>query len=233
MSDDEEEYEYDYGSDEEYNYGSDNEEDSEGVDQTEEGTVTVSLKSRLIEIENLFYEGDDLKGDDPLSAMGMFERVVELEASLGEDVKWRFKALQHLVVMYYANGMHNKMVSAYRAMLSYISSVTRNESTEAINIILDSLVSATDVSVLSEMYEITLVALKSANNDRLLFNTNLKLAKVYLQERKLGEVNRLVLLLKRSCQTADGRDDVSKGNLLLEVYSVEIQLCSLLQDIRR
>lgn len=231
MSDDEEEYEYDYGSDEEYNYGSDNEEDCEGADQIEEGTV--SLKNRLIEIENLFYEGDDLKGEDPLSAIAMFERVVELEASLGADVKWRFKALQYLVVMYYASGLHNKMVSAYRAMLSHISSVTRNESTEAINIILDALVSATDVSVLSEMYEITLAALKIANNDRLLFNTNLKLAKVYLQERKLGEVDRLVLLLKKSCQTADGRDDVSKGNLLLEVYSVEIQLCSLLDDIRR
>jgi len=227
MSDDEEEYEYDYGSDEEYNYGSDKEDEDE-ADQ--EGS---SLKSKLIEIENLFYEGDDLKNDDPRSAIGMFEKVVELEASLGTDVKWRFKALQHLVVMYYATGLHHQMVSSYRTMLSHISSVTRNESTEAINIILDALVSSTDVSVLSEMYEITLLALKSANNDRLLFNTNLKLAKVYLQERKLGEVDRLVALLKKSCQTADGKDDVSKGNLLLEVYSVEIQLSSLLNDIRR
>ena len=43
MSDDEEEYEYDYGSDQEYNYGSDDGNNSNGAND------------ELIEIENAFY----------------------------------------------------------------------------------------------------------------------------------------------------------------------------------
>mmetsp|Transcript_31789 Transcript_31789/g.53628 ORF Transcript_31789/g.53628 Transcript_31789/m.53628 type:complete len:462 (-) Transcript_31789:41-1426(-) len=214
MSDDEE-YEYDYGSDEEYDYGSD-----QGDEEGSGGG-----NDQLIEIENSFYEGDDLKSDNPEKAIEMFEKVVELETSLGDQVKWRFKALQHLVVMYFKLEQFDKMVARYRAMLEYISSVTRNECTEAINVILDTLTTATNVSVLSEMYEITLLALKSANNERLWFNTNLKLAKVYLEEGKLSEVDRLISALRTTCQTPDGADDTSKATLLLEVYCLEIQLC--------
>jgi hypothetical protein len=55
MSD--EEYEYDYGSDAEYNYGSEN--GSENGDGDDE----------LIEIENAYYEGDDLKNKNPTEAI--------------------------------------------------------------------------------------------------------------------------------------------------------------------
>lgn len=118
-------------------------------------------------------------------------------------------------------------------MLVYMTSVTRNECTDAINAILDSISSATDVSVLSETYEITLIALKSANNERLWFNTNLKLARVYLEADKLSEVERLIAVLKQSCQLPDGSDDIGKGTHLLEVYCLEIQLCSVTHNVAR
>jgi hypothetical protein len=53
-------------------------------------------------------------------------------------------------------------------MLNYMSSVTRNECTDAINAILDTLSNSTDVTILSKMYEITLEALKISNNERYL-----------------------------------------------------------------
>jgi len=129
--------------------------------------------------------------------------------------------------MYFTTGKFEKMVDRYRSMLNYISSVTRNECTEAINVILDTLATATNMTVLSEMYEITLLALKASNNERLWFNTNLKLAKVYLEEGKLQDVDRLITALKDTCKTPDGADDLSKGTLLLEIYCLEIQLCSV------
>ena len=83
---------------------------------------------------------------------------------------------------------------------------------DAINAILDTITSgSTDVLVLSQMYEITLIALKTANNERLWFNTNVKLARVYLELRKLAEVESIISLLKASCRNADGTDDLSKG----------------------
>jgi hypothetical protein len=60
MSD--EEYDYDYGSDAEYNYGSE-----EGEGNGDEGD------DELIEIENAFYEGDDLKGNQPHEAIKLSE----------------------------------------------------------------------------------------------------------------------------------------------------------------
>jgi hypothetical protein len=36
----------------------------------------------------VFVEGDDLKKDNPTKAITLLERVVELETSMGETVKW-------------------------------------------------------------------------------------------------------------------------------------------------
>ena len=81
-----------------------------------------------------------------------------------------------------------------------MSTVTRNECTDAINAILDAISTATDASVLSTMYEITLEALKSANNERLWFNTNQKLAKIYLDNKRFNDVEVIIDALKRKCQ---------------------------------
>ena len=211
MSD--EEYEYDYGSDADYDYGSDQENQEEVADD-------------LVEIENSFFEADDIRTEEQSNAIELFEKVVRLEEARGDAVKWRFKALQHLVVLYFLTRKSTLMIDKYRHMLLLISSVTRNECTDAINVVLDAISAGTDVDALSQMYEITLEALKTANNERLWFSTNLKLARVYLEGGKISDVERVLLLLKETCQHPDGSDDLSKGSALLEVYCVEIQLCS-------
>lgn len=226
----------DYGSDDDQGSGDDEEEDDD-----------------LIEIENSFYEGDDYIKEDPKRAVELFEKVVELETARGDEVTWRFKALQKLVKVHFNLKEYTKMVGRYRDMLVYMSEVTKNECTESINAILDILLAATDAHVLSEMYMITLEALKSAKNERLWFNTNLKLAKLYLDSDKFTEVERILELLKKSCQLSDGTDDMSKGTFLLEAYCLvggrswiithdypltcsfiqEIQLCSATRDAAR
>ena len=187
----------------------------------------------LIEIENSFYEGDDCIKDDPRQAAELFEKVVELETARGDEVVWRYKALQKLVIVHFNLKEYAKMISRYRDMLIYMSEVTKNECTESINAILDALLSATDPHVLSEMYEITLEALKRAKNEKLWFSTNLKLAKLYMDSNKISEVERILVTLKKSCQNSDGSDDLSKGSLLLEAYCLEIQLCTATRDTAR
>ncbi len=142
----------------------------------------------------------------------------------------RFKALQNLVVLYFGLHMHQNMIDRYRSMLAYLSLVTRNECTDAINVILDAISTATDTNVLSQMYEITLLALKTSNNERLWFHTNLKLTRVYLEANRLSEMEKLLTVLKQSCQLPNGSDDPSKGGYLLEVYCLEIQLCSVTKN---
>lgn len=189
-----------------------------------------------------------MKIENKEQAIEMFEKVVELE-SKGHEIKWlillvslsfnniigniycrRFKALQELVILYYAFNKVTEMVDNFKKMLSYISHVTRNECTDAINNVLDTISSVKDLNALSQMYELTLAALKNANNERLWFNTNLKLSRVYLESKRFNDVDRIVTELKKSCQLANGEDDPNKGTSLLEVYCLEIQLCTLTQQ---
>jgi hypothetical protein len=74
MSD--EEYDYDYGSDAEYDYGSDA--DNNGGNDGED---------ELIEIENCFYEGEDLIKENPEGAVELFNKVIQLETA-HEVIKW-------------------------------------------------------------------------------------------------------------------------------------------------
>lgn len=207
----------------------------------------------------------DVMAENPKKAIELFEKVVEMESALGDTVKWRFLALQHLVTLNFTLGSYEDMLKRYRAMLTHMASVTRNECTDAINAILD-VISPTnaaagtsssgkaanadsqnsssnsskiakpkiDSEVLSEVYKITLLALKNSNNERLWFITNQKLAKLYLDSSKFQEVEELLVLLKKSCRTSDGLgDDPSKGTYLLEIYSLEIQLCVLTSNSMR
>jgi hypothetical protein len=44
--------------------------------------------SILLSFYKFHAEGDDLKTDDPKKAIEMFERVVQMETELGDQVKW-------------------------------------------------------------------------------------------------------------------------------------------------
>lgn len=39
----------------------------------------------------IFIEGDDLRSENPAKAIGMFEKVVEMETEQGDQVKWYVK----------------------------------------------------------------------------------------------------------------------------------------------
>lgn len=83
------------------------------------------------------------------------------------------------------------------------------------------------------MYEITLEALKNAKNESMWFNTNLKLAKLYIESKRTQDIERLITVLKKSCQLPDGSDDESKGMYLLEIYCIEVQMCAIASDMNR
>jgi COP9 signalosome complex subunit 2 len=214
MSDDEE-YEYDYGSD---------------MEEEEEEEVN----DGAIEIENKFYEAEDLKSENAVQAMKLLNEVIALEQERGTEVKYRFQALQHLVTINVKLGSLDESLAKYRAMLEIMSLVTPNERTDAINVILDSISTlSTESPMLCQMYEITLEALKGANNARLWFNTNQKLAKIYIDTGDHPKVEAIIKEMKAHCQLPDGTDDSSKGTYLLEVYNLEIQLCAATRDAAR
>lgn len=186
-----------------------------------------------IQIENTFYEADDNKQNHPEQALEQFQRVVTLEAQRGTEVVWRFKALQNIVILCARIGRFDEMAGRYRDLLSHMDQVTRNDASEAINTVLDSVSSASDLTKLETIYELTLDALKATANQRLWFSTSVKLAKLHLEMGDVQKLQRLVRTLHKTCQKPDGTDDVSKGSHLLEVYALEIQMCTVMKNSLR
>ena len=144
----------------------------------------------------------------------MFEKVVKLELEAGIEIKWRFKALEALVVLTHRLGDFASMVERHQEMLEYISksSVTRNECTSAINTVLEAISGASaDPGTLSKIYEITLSTLKqSSNNERLWFQTYVRYGKACLRAKEFSQLTKVVHDLHQSCQLEDGSDDPTK-----------------------
>jgi len=209
----------------EFEYESDD--DPYGGAEEEEGD------EEAIQIENTFYEADDNKQNYPEQALEQFLLVVTLETKKGQDVVWRFKALQNIVILCARLGKFDDMAQRYRELLSYMDQVTRNDASEAINTVLDSVSSASDLSKLETVYELTLEALRATANQRLWFSTSVKLAKLHLEMNDVQKLQRIVKTLHKTCQKPDGSDDVSKGSHLLEVYALEIQMCTLTKNSLR
>jgi COP9 signalosome complex subunit 2 len=236
MSDSEEEYEYDYGSDAD----SMPDDDVSGSDKSgDEGSAEnekKSVKKIKIEIENSFYEGEDIEEENPTEAIRLFEQVVklenEIEAEGGGTAEWRFKALQHIVELSYRLKKYTEMLIQYKIMLNNMQNVTRNDCTDALNSVLETISNSKDDNMLAEMFNVTLEALKTANNERLWFTTTLKLAKLYLHDidNKCSQIEDLMSTLKQTCQLPDGSDNPAKASNLLEIYSLEIQFCRLTRN---
>jgi hypothetical protein len=81
------------------------------------------------------------------------------------------------------------------------------------------------------MYELILNNLK-ASNERLWFATCCRLAKIYLNDKNYIQMEKLLQEMKQTCKLPGmERDqgymsfDKQKGNLLMELFSLEIQMC--------
>lgn len=81
------------------------------------------------------------------------------------------------------------------------------------------------------MYQITLEVLK-VNNERLWFNTCLRLGRIYLDMKNFDALDNLITELKESCRLPNDPNnfDQSKANLLQDVFALEIQMCSLTKN---
>ncbi|QDZ22824.1 subunit 2 of COP9 signalosome complex [Chloropicon primus] len=176
-----------------------------------------------VDIENQYYHAkESLEGNEYEEALEGFAAVVDMQE---EKQEWGFKALKQIVKLRFKLQQYDKMMEAYREMLTYVkSSVTRNDAEKKINSLLDFVSSSTSTELLQEFYDITLQALQDAKNERLWFKTNLKLCGLYFQTKDFGRLTRTLKELHKSCKREDGTDDVKKGTQLLEIYAIEIQM---------
>ena len=134
------------------------------------------------------------------------------------------------------------MVLKTKDLLRMSKTEAKAEVEEAINKILETVNNKlTDNQKRKEMYTLILEDLK-VSNERLWFNTSLRMGAIYMETDDLQNLNDMLLLLKTACKTADAMNDdlldvdvydMSKGNHLLEVFALEIQMCIKTKETRR
>ena len=130
-----------------------------------------------------------------------------------------------MVKICFSLGDTENALKYYNELLTYTTrAVTRNYSEKSINNILDKISLSSDTAFMERFYGITLTALEEQQNERLWLKTNLKLAKLWLDRREYGRLNKILRLLHKACQNEEGEDDQSKGTHLLEVCAIEIQM---------
>ena len=215
-------------------YGNEAEEEFE-CEWPDEDPNNEEIQGPEIELQNTFYTAEDLKRGKPAEALEMFETVILLAESLDDEVKFRFQALQNIVVLSAQLGQLENMVAKQSLLLKMVNKVAREDLSDAVNAVLDAVanyLSATP-EFQSRMYKMTLDVLKS-NNERLWLTICMRLAKIYMDMNNFQLLDALLNDLKESCRLPNQTAlDQSKSNLLLEVYALEIQMCTAAKNNAR
>ncbi|OSD06138.1 PCI-domain-containing protein [Trametes coccinea BRFM310] len=179
------------------------------------------------DVENMYYTAKSKKEDNPEQALKEFRAIVDKEEEKGD---WGFKALKQSTKLLFLT-LHRpaEALKTYTELLPYTkSAVTRNYAEKTINNILDyvggSKSGPVDVEILERFYEATKAALAEAKNDRLSAKTNLKLAKLWLDRKEYGRLQKILQELYRSTIGENADDQAQKGTQLLEIYALEIQM---------
>ncbi|CBZ54620.1 YALI0F16874p, related [Neospora caninum Liverpool] len=90
-------------------------------------------------MENAFYEAQDIRHTNPRAALRLYQSVVEKEEAQSATSTWRFRALLNVVLIHAELREFDSAASAYARLLPLMRHVTRNETSDAINAVLEAL----------------------------------------------------------------------------------------------
>lgn len=188
-----------------------------------------------MDIENKYYNAKQMKTDDPTEAISEFLEVPKMEEQKGD---WGFKGLKQAIKLEFALGLFDHAVVHYKELLTYVkSAVTRSYSEKSINNMLDYIEKTADDSTaykcMEEFYSLTLDTFQATNNERLALKTNVKLAKLFLDQKDYTALSNKVREIHKACLREDGTADPGKGTYSLEAYALEIQMYAELKNNKR
>lgn len=183
-------------------------------------------------MENTYYNAKGQREEDPKEALENFEMLLEMEETKGT---WGFKGLKQIIKLLFKGKQYDKLSEKYKQLLGYMSVVNRSDMEKAINNVLNLVSTDTsNMKVLEKIYSITINTLKNdTSNDRLCFNTKIKLGSLYCETGDLKKLSDIIKELKKWCHNEDGTEDKKKSSQLLDVYVLEIQMYTVEYDRKR
>lgn len=157
-----------------------------------------------------------------------------MEESKGTDVTWKFKCLLNIIQLKCKITNFQNLKENITQIIKIMNTVSRNDSNDAISNIIESLTQLKESShnaFAQEMLDHLLSALEII--DHLWISASLKLGRIYLRFGDFVRLENIIHLFKIKCQTSEGIIDDKKSGALLELYSIEIQICIAQKDHQR
>lgn len=135
------------------------------------------------ELENLFFEADDIKKNNPSKSIELFENIIIVEESItSKDFKWKFKCLQNIIQLKAGLGRFEEITEDISRLAEVLNTVSRNVSNEAVFGIIECLNSA-EPHLSAKIMDHLLSILEQ--HQHLWMSAALRLAQNYL---KIGEL---------------------------------------------
>lgn len=249
MSDDEDEYSYEYDDDMD-------EDTFEYTDEEEEAD------DAEVALENAYYNAKGLRETDLKEASDAFEQVIvqEGEELVNSDKKysqWSFKAMKQLVKLHLRSGNAEEMMRHYNRLLECIAQgdISPNTVEKGINGMLERVSSLyqgaqhsfTNTSsnfdpqrLALAVYDATLKCFHPSkgsviSNERLWFKTNLKYGQLLYEMNETAKLQQVL----RDLQTNSAESSTaaatsgSSNTQSMEIYALQIQLYSRQKDNKR
>lgn len=184
-----------------------------------------------VHIANAFYEAESDVKENPKKAREYFEKVIELsksgEALNEESQDTVFNAMVWLVMfMAKDNDPTVKCIEMFDKVVAYFSKVSHNESSKAIDTILNELASAKKYELRETIYTRTLDTLNTMSNKaRMIFDLQMRRCTEYVAEQSYDRATELLRSLHQLCLLPDGTDDAAnKGSELIDIYALEMKI---------
>lgn len=187
-------------------------------------------------LENTYYNAKGQREEDPKEALELFETIVDIESGTPKK-NWSFKALKQMIKLLFKTKQLEKIPDKYKQLLSCMSSITRNDMEKAINNVLNLLSSdQSSRNWLEKIYMITLDTLQKQHqkDDKLWFNTKLRMGFLYFDSREFNnKLEQVIKELTAWCLLPDGQEDNKKSSQLLDIFILEIQIATVLNDRKK
>jgi COP9 signalosome complex subunit 2 len=181
-----------------------------------------------VTLENTYYSAKNLKLENTAEALNLFLQVLEKEDVKGNSSSnkigdWGFKALKQTIKLNYKLNQLQECLKYYDQLLEYSKIVSRNYAEKSLNNLMEMVQGSTDFEFLQNFYTKTLL---KSSNERLIQKCNLKLAKVYLENKDIKNLKKLLQQLKENVRAED-------GTTLLEIYALEIQMHTEMKNTKK
>mmetsp|Transcript_10137 Transcript_10137/g.15274 ORF Transcript_10137/g.15274 Transcript_10137/m.15274 type:complete len:496 (+) Transcript_10137:14-1501(+) len=178
--------------------------------------------------ENHYYEANDALEDGKLEyALELFTKVLQIEEEHTSSVEnsdepYGFFSLKNIIESNFRSGKKDGIFDDFKKFLTYITSrrVTTTQFEDALYPLLETLSSFSRVS---ELYDITLVALKEAKQENPRLRILLRRAQQQYAEKNWDLLRASLRELRDAC-FLEGKLDTQKKTQLVEVIALEIQM---------